>query len=99
MSSSASILRWMSFVNTDVTSTLAKWGLPLLGLEPYNKKNVDAAIASSKKLFSVFEKHLLKHTFLVTEKLTLADIFVAGELSLGYSTVRPMSIIVEKTVC
>lgn len=83
----ASILKWMSFSNTDVPSALAKWGLPLLGREPYNKKNVDAAIESSKKLLSVFEKHLLNHTFLVTEKLTLADIFVAGMLSMGFSLV------------
>ncbi|RPB25346.1 elongation factor EF-1 gamma subunit [Terfezia boudieri ATCC MYA-4762] len=83
----ASILKWMSFVNSDVISTLAKWYLPLLGREPYNKKNVDTAIASSKKILSVLEQHLLHHTFLVTEKLTLADILAAGIVGRGYTLV------------
>lgn len=83
----ASILKWMSFANSDVISTLAKWYLPLLGREAYIKKNVDAAIVATKKVLSVFEEHLLNHTFLVTEKLTLADIFVAGILCRGYEFV------------
>lgn len=83
----ASILKWISFANSDFISTLSKWYLPLLGREPYNKKNVDAAIVSSKKVLSVFEQHLLHHTFLVTEKLTLADIFAAGIVGRGYELV------------
>jgi len=83
----ALILKWMSFTNSDVISNLAKWYLPLLGREAYNKKNIDAAIVSTKKLLSIFEQHLRNNTFLVTEKLTLADIFVASIVGRGYSLV------------
>ncbi|KAF8427275.1 elongation factor EF-1 gamma subunit [Tirmania nivea] len=83
----ASILKWMSFANSDVISTLSKWYLPLIGREAYNKKNVDAAIVSTKKILSVFEQHLHHHTFLVTEKLTLADIFAASIVGRGYELV------------
>ena len=78
----------MSFINSDVISTLAKWYLPLLGREAYNKKNVDAAIVASKKILSILDQHLLHHTFLVTEKVTLADIFAAGIVGRGYELVR-----------
>jgi len=78
----------MSFINSDVISALAKWYLPLIGREAYNKKNVDAAIVSAKKILSVLEQHLLHHTFLVTEKVTLADIFAAGIVGRGYELVR-----------
>lgn len=83
----ALILKWMSFANSDIISNLAKWYLPLLGREAYNKKNIDAAIVSTKKFLSIFEDHLLNNTFLVTEKLTLADIFVASIVGRGYSLV------------
>jgi len=83
----ATILRWMSFANSEVISTLAKWYLPLLGREAYIKKNVDAATEATKKLLVIFENHLLHHTFLATQKLSLADIFVAGILGRGYNLV------------
>ena len=34
----ASILRWMSFANSEVLPKLAGWFLPLVGRSPYNKK-------------------------------------------------------------
>ncbi|CRK38558.1 hypothetical protein BN1708_020538, partial [Verticillium longisporum] len=34
----ASILRWMSFVNSEVLPPLGGWFRPLLGRDPYNKK-------------------------------------------------------------
>ncbi len=80
----ASILSWMSFVNTEVLSQLAAWGKPLLGRAPYNKKNVDDAQAASLKAMSVLEKHLLNHTFLVGERITLADLFATGLLGIGF---------------
>merc|ERR1712000_291109 len=42
----ASILKWMSFFNTEVLPPLGGWFRPLLGLDSYNKKNVEE---SSKK--------------------------------------------------
>jgi len=83
----ATILKWMSFANSEVISTLAKWYLPLLGRDTYIKKNVDAAIEGTKKLLGIYEKHLLHNTFLATEKLSVADYFTAGILGRGYNLV------------
>jgi len=83
----ASILRWMSLTNHDLLSTMSQWYLPFLGRLAYNKKTVDAAAEASKRILNIFEQHLLHHTFLVTESLTVADIFVASLLSRGYELV------------
>lgn len=53
----------------------------------YNKKVVDAAIQGSRVILSIFEKHLHHNTFLVTEKLTLADLFAAAVIGRGYQVV------------
>ena len=83
----ASILRWMSFANTEVLSPLAAWFRPLIGRDPYNKKNVDAASTNALKAVKVVENHLLLNTFLVGERLSLADIFAASIFSRGFEFV------------
>ena len=83
----ASILRWMSFANSDILSSLSSWYLPLRGLAPYNKKNVDEAQKSSLEAIKVLEDYLLVNTYLVGERLTLADLFVTGIVARGYQFV------------
>lgn len=80
----ASILKWMSFFNTDVLNPLAGQYVPLLGRATYNKQAVDAAAKESEKAAAVVEKYLLEHTYLVGERLTLADLFSAGIISRGF---------------
>ncbi|KAG4222348.1 hypothetical protein PC116_g29178, partial [Phytophthora cactorum] len=57
---------------------------PLLGLDPYNKKSVEDAAKNSEKVISVVEQHLLHNTYLVGERITLADLFAAGIFSRGF---------------
>ncbi|KAA8572877.1 hypothetical protein EYC84_003442 [Monilinia fructicola] len=80
----ASILKWMSFFNTEVISSLGGWFRPLLGRDPYNKKNVDDSIKATAKVISVIEEHLLNNTYLAGERITLADLFAAGVISRGF---------------
>jgi elongation factor 1-gamma len=86
-SSYASILKWMSFSNHEVIPHLGGWTLPLIGREPYNKKSVETHQQAALKTIGVLEKHLLTHTFLVGERITLADIFSAGLLYRGFQNV------------
>lgn len=83
----AQILRWMSFANSELLSSLGGWFLPLIGREPYNKKSVDTAQAKSYKTIAVLEKHLLNQTYLVGERLTLADLFATSVIARGFSFV------------
>ncbi|RYP07999.1 hypothetical protein DL764_002145 [Monosporascus ibericus] len=80
----ASILKWMSFFNSEVLPKLGAWYRPLLGWDPYNKKAVDDAAKASEKAFSVVEEHLLHNTYLVGERITLADLFAASIASRGF---------------
>lgn len=83
----ASIVRWMSYANQEVLPALGSWFLPLVGREPYNKKNVEEGSKKALKAVSVLNEHLLVHTYLVGERLTLADLFTAGIISRGFEYV------------
>ncbi|KAI0144800.1 hypothetical protein BJ166DRAFT_539079 [Pestalotiopsis sp. NC0098] len=80
----ASILKWASFFNMEVLPNLGAWYRPLLGWDPYNKKTIDDAQKAATKAIDVVEKHLLNNTFLVGERITLADLFAVGIISRGF---------------
>jgi elongation factor 1-gamma len=83
----ASIVRWMSFANSELLPKIAAWYRPLLGLDPYNKKTVDEAAKTAVKTVEVFEQHLTANTYLVGERITLADLFTAALLTRAFATV------------
>lgn len=80
----ASIVRWMSFVYFEINPKIGASLGPLTGAEPYNKKLVDENLKGLDKACSVLNDHLLVHTFLVGERITLADLFCAGLLIRGF---------------
>ncbi|KAH7080914.1 hypothetical protein FB567DRAFT_501055 [Paraphoma chrysanthemicola] len=80
----ATILRWMSFANTEVLTPLGGWFRPILGRDPYNKKNVEDSQKAALAAVHVLEEHLLTHTYLVNERLTLADLFAASIIARGF---------------
>jgi len=80
----ASILKWMSFFNTEVLPKLGAWYRPLLGWDPYNKKSIDDASKAAAKAISIVEEHLLHNTYLVGERITLADLFATSIIARGF---------------
>lgn len=74
----------MSYANHEVLPPIGAWFRPLVGRDQYNKKNVDDASKKALKAVSVLEEHLLVHTFLVGDRITLADLFTAGIISRGF---------------
>jgi len=80
----ASILRWLSFANTEVLPKLGGAFRPLLGKDPYNKKSVSDSLEAAEKNAKVLEEHLWVNTYLVGERITLADIFTAALISRGF---------------
>ncbi|KAJ4288659.1 elongation factor EF-1 gamma subunit [Kalmusia sp. IMI 367209] len=80
----ASILRWMSYANTEILTPLGGWFRPLVGRDPYNKKNIEDSKAAATKAVHALEEYLLTHTYLVGERLTLADFFTASILARGF---------------
>ncbi|KAI9049501.1 hypothetical protein LZ554_006530 [Drepanopeziza brunnea f. sp. 'monogermtubi'] len=80
----AAILKWMSFFNSEVITSLAGWFRPLIGRDPYNKKLVDDSSKATLKAVSIVEEHLQDNTYLAGERITLADLFAAGVISRGF---------------
>jgi len=74
----------MSFFNTEVLPKLAAWYRPLLGKDTYNKKAVEDAKASALKVIEVAEEHLKNTTYLVGERITLADLFSVAIMARGF---------------
>ena len=74
----------MSFFNHEVLPPMGGWYRPLLGKDPYNKKAVEDSSKVALKAVAVVEEHLLHNTFLVGERITLADLFAAGIISRGF---------------
>jgi elongation factor 1-gamma len=83
----ATILKWMSFANSEVLPSLGGWFRPLIGRDPYIKKNVDTAQAATLRAVGVLEKHLATQTFLVGERLSLADLFTTSVIARGFQFV------------
>lgn len=74
----------MSYVNSEFLPALAGFFRPILGRDPYNRKSVDDSQKAAYKFIGVLEHHLLSNTFLVGERITLADIFAVGIVSRGF---------------
>ncbi|EAW08688.1 elongation factor 1 gamma domain-containing protein [Aspergillus clavatus NRRL 1] len=83
----AAILRWLSYANSELSHKVGGWFRPLLGLDPYNKKNVEDASKAALKAIAVLEQHLTANTYLVGERITLADYFTASFLTRAFATV------------
>lgn len=83
----ASILRWMSFVNFEVLPQLGGWFGPLTGRAPYMKKNVETSQQQCNEALKTMEDHLMINTYLVGERITLADIMCAGLILRGFEYV------------
>jgi len=70
----AQIMQWISFAETHMLPPATKLVFPVLGLMPFNKSANEEAMSNVKKALSVLNTHLLPKTFLVGERISLADI-------------------------
>jgi len=84
---SAEIVQWMLFASNQLEGPLTSWVLPILGYAPYNAVTYNKAVQETKKAMSTLDAVLLKKTYLVGEKITLADILVACALFAGFRMV------------
>jgi elongation factor 1-gamma len=77
----------MSFSNSEVLPSLSGWFRPLIGRDPYNQKLVQDSKNAAFKAIHALEQHFLVNTFLVGERITLADLFVASQIARGFQYV------------
>lgn len=81
----AEIFRWLSFANTEFLPTVANIFRPIIGKDPFNKRQIDDNKAALEKIVAIFEERLTKYTFLVGERLTFADYFAAFQFVRGFN--------------
>lgn len=85
----AEIIRWMSFINSEVQPSLAKWFKPVVGRRVYDQKSVENASATTNTAIAILETHFLKtgNKYFLGQEITLADLFAASSLSRGFQYV------------
>lgn len=89
----AQVIQWLSFAESEILPYTSSWVYPLLGIMQYNKNTVERAKEDTKHALDVLNKHLLNNTFLVGERITLADIVVFSNL------LNAFQYVLEPSVC
>lgn len=86
------ILQWTNFADSEILPASCAWVFPLLGIMPFNKNNVERAKDDIKLALTVLNQRLLENTYLVGERITLADITVFTTLLNVYQYVLEPSV-------
>lgn len=72
----AQILQWIAFADNEIVPPASAWTFPCLGILGFNKQTHEKAQAEVKNILSHLNKVFLSKTYLVGERISLADISV-----------------------
>jgi len=81
------IQQWISFADNEVLPAACTWVFPCMGIMAFNKQANERAMADLKAALAVLNGHLQTKTFLVGERISLADICCMCNLLLAYKWV------------
>jgi elongation factor 1-gamma len=76
----AAIDQWIEFSANEIELPGSVWVFPILGLIPNNGAATQKAKGDIRKVLEALNKHLVTRTFLVGNRVSLADIVVAMDL-------------------
>lgn len=77
--------------NINLLPSLGAWFAPLLGRKPYTKAGAEQAKTALYKETDYLENYLKTRTYLVGDRISVADIFVASALTRGFEFVSVLS--------
>jgi len=83
----ALIDQWIDFATNEIELPAAAWLFPILEIVPENREATSKAKGDIRKALGILNQHLLTRTFLVGEKVSLADIVVSTSLYRLYKMV------------
>lgn len=83
----AQVVQWLNYGSTEVESAVASWVYPALSLVESTPQNVQKAKEDLKLVFNCLNEFLKTRTFLVGDRVTLADVSLAADLLLAYQHV------------
>jgi len=73
----AQVMQWMCWADNEVLPAACNWVFPTLGIMQFNKNQTDRSKEDIKAALKLLNDHLLTKTFLVGERISLADIALA----------------------
>ncbi|XP_006899929.1 PREDICTED: elongation factor 1-gamma [Elephantulus edwardii] len=79
--------KWVSFADSDIVPPASTWVFPTLGIMHHNKQATENAKEEVRRILGLLDLHLKTRTFLVGERVTLADITVVCTLLWLYKQV------------
>jgi len=79
--------QWIDFSTTELEPARSLWLYPILGYMEFNHQAYQQAKKDTVNALSVLNNHLLSHTYLVGNQITLADIVVVSALVEMYQKV------------
>jgi len=83
----ALIQQWVNFADQEILPASCSWVFPTMGIMQYNKQNTERAKEDVKVALALLNSHLETRTYLVGERITLADVCTACNLFLLYQHV------------
>ncbi|KAF2884056.1 hypothetical protein ILUMI_22121 [Ignelater luminosus] len=83
----AQVLQWICFADNEILPASCAWVFPILGIIQYDKKAFDRSKEDVRAALSVLNSYLLTRTYLVGERISLADVSVTCNLLLLYTHV------------
>ncbi|KAL0365790.1 UNVERIFIED_CONTAM: Elongation factor 1-gamma 2 [Sesamum radiatum] len=86
------IEQWMDFSATEIDINIARWLYPRLGYGLYLPPAEEAGIAGLKRALEALNTHLASNTYLVGHGVTLADIVMTCNLSIGFKAIMTKSL-------
>jgi elongation factor 1-gamma len=81
------IEQWIEFTRSVIELPASAWLYPIFGIVPNNVEATRKAKGDIRKALEILNKYLATRTFLVGERITLADIIVSMNLLNLYTTV------------
>jgi elongation factor 1-gamma len=83
----AQVVQWMCMADNEILPAACTWVFPTMGIMQFNKNATERAKEDIKAALKTLNDHLLTRTFLVGERLSVADIAVACTLLSLYKQV------------
>jgi len=80
----AQVVQWMAFAESELLPAVCAWTFPMQGIIQQNKVTCERAKEELRWALAALDAHLLPRTYLVGERLTLADVVVCCTLLSAY---------------
>jgi glutathionyl-hydroquinone reductase len=84
----AQVLQWIEYGEREINPASATLVYPCMGIMQFSKQNNERAKDELKHVLSLLNNYLRTKTYLVSERITLADVAVACDLLLLFQWVR-----------